>query len=391
MIALKFPRSRYFLWYSFAPILLHQNLINMKLNFMKLYCVLLIAGLSASCTKMTDADQKETGTGALNGIVGPVPPYTWTELPIPGQRINYPFYRAWSQDIIAPAGGTYFLWTGNQMERVFKLNKTTMRWEAHPGWKLPADLLNQHKVLFYYQGKVYYSFDNYFDTDFHALDPILASNRSLAPFPDQDSIGYYPHSFVVGDNGYIFFDYNHGYWKYNFPTNTWTRLGENPFYGRKGLTIEVANGKVYAGMGYTIVDNGGTNIQLYQRDWSELDPETGTLTPKAQFPFFVTSETRTCVVGDNIYVGFGKRLMGSSSDRYYTLYKYDISANRWSQCQDYPGDYVVPSQTYEGYSFTNVTMFSLGNAVFVVSGGIYQWFRYANTPLVTGTSQTTSF
>ena len=360
----------------------------MKLTLSNLYCVILvIAGLSASCKKITDADIKETGTEVLNGIVGPVPPYTWQELDIPGQRINYPFNRPWSNDIIAPAGGTYFLWTGMENERVFRFNKTQLRWEAHPGWKVPGDLLIQHKVLFKYDSKVYYSFDNYFDTDFHVLDPIAGTNTNLAAFPDPDSIGYYPNTFVVGDNGYIFFDMNDGYWKYNFPTNTWTRLGQNPFRDRRKITIVVANGKAYAGLGYTVMSLNGSNYAHYRRDWVEFNPETGATVAKAQFPFYVSGSNESCVIGDNIYVGFGKTtLSGAPTVWNYNLYKYDISANRWSECTDWPGLQLTPSSVYDGWSQTNMTMFSLGSSVYVTSGGIYQFYRYSNSQIIVGTN-----
>jgi hypothetical protein len=360
------------------------NHLTMKLNFSNLYLMLVIAGLSASCTKVSEAGKQETGAEALGGI-GPVAPYTWTELDIPGNSNNYPFNQPWSKDVVAPVGDTYYLWTGTQKERVFRLNKTSLQWEPHPGWKTPADLLFQHKVVFKYQSKVYYSFNNSFDPDFGVLDPVAGTITSLAPFPAPDSIGYYPHTFVVGDNGYIFFDLNHGFWKYNFPTNTWTQLGENPFYGRTGVTIVVAGGKVYGGMGHSPSEFQGTGYQHYHRDWVEFNPEVPGSVAKANFPYYVADDTKTCVIGDNIYVGFGKTYVGTGSVWSYNLFKYDISANRWSECTDYPGLQIALSPLGD-YLNTRVEMFSMGSSVYVVAGGIHEFWRYSNQRLITGTN-----
>jgi hypothetical protein len=357
------------------------KLLTMKLTFVNISCVMLVvAALSASCTKLTDANTKDSGTEPLSGI-GPVAPYTWTKLDIPGRQDAYPFNKPWADDVVAPVGDTYYLWTGTYKEKIFRFNKSSLRWEPRPAFITDPDLLLQHKVLFKYQSKLYYSFNDSFDPKFGAYDPLAGTKTSLAPFPAPDSINYFPHTFVVGDNGYIFFDYNHGYWKYNFPSNTWTALGENPFYGRKAETIVVANGKVYGGMGYTVSNIGGIH---YHRDWFTFDPEAPGSVSKADFPFYVTGDTKTCVIGDNIYVGFGKKVNTTGSDFMYNLFRYNINSNQWYECTDWPGTPLVWSASVNAWIDTRVNMFSIGSSVYVVSGGIYECWRYGNTPIITG-------
>lgn len=356
----------------------------MKLTSSRIYCVLLIfAGLSGSCKKITDAEKNNNSTESLSGI-SPVPSYTWTKLDIPGPQTSYPFNRPWSQDIVAPVGDTYYLWTGTYKEKVFRFNKTTLRWEAQPV-QTPADLLLQNKVLFKYQSKVYYAFRNSFDTKFGALDPATGTITQLAPFPAPDSVGYYPQTFVIGDNGYLSFTFNHGYWKYNFPTNTWTQLGENPFRTRRDPTIVVAGNKVYAGLGWNAETINGSTYPHYHRDWIEFHPDSPGTVAKTDFPGFVTSHTKTCVIGDKIYLGFGKRVTGGSGYIWdYNLFKYDISANNWVECAEWPGAQITP---YNGdYSQTTVNILSIGSSVYAVSGGIYESWRYGNTPIITGTN-----
>lgn len=143
-------------------------------------------------------------------------------------------------------------------------------------------------------------------------------------------------------------------------------------------------------MGYTAEDNGGQTYALYHRDWVEFNPENPAASiAKADFPFLVTGDTRSCVIGDNIYVGFGDRLegWGSNFDPEWGVYKYNISSNRWTQCSDYPGVRIVPSPNPGGdYLETKVNMFGVGSSLYVVTGGIYQFWRYSNSPLVTPTT-----
>jgi hypothetical protein len=288
------------------------------------------------------------------------------------------------QDIIAPVGDTYYLWTGTDREKVFRFNKTSLRWEARPGLRIRPDLLIQNKVLFRYQSKVYYAFDNYFDPAFGALDPVAGTISNLAPFPAPDSIGYYPQTFVVGDNGYLFFTFGYGYWKYNFPTNTWTQLGENPFRLRREPTIVVAGGKVYAGLGWTS-SNFDSNSPHYHRDWIEFHPDFPGTVRKADFTGYVTGQTRSCVMGDNIYVGFGKTIVNGEYNWSYNIYKYDISANSWSEIKDWPGLQISPGYNNVYYN-TQVNMFSMGTSLYVVSGGIHEFWRYGNTRIIVGTN-----
>ena len=102
----------------------------MKRTIINLYCALLvIAGLSASCKKNISADIQEQGVEALSGIT-PVPPYTWSQLAIPGDGNSYPFNQPHAPVLTVPVGDTYYCWTGASLEKLYVFNKTTKRWQA---------------------------------------------------------------------------------------------------------------------------------------------------------------------------------------------------------------------------------------------------------------------
>lgn len=351
----------------------------MKLTILNIYCALLvIAGLSVSCKKNISADLQETGAEALSGI-GPVPSYTWSQLAIPGDGNSYPFNQPHAPILSVPVGDTYWCWTGGSLEKAYIFNKTTKRWQAHPGFESANDLFSRYQPLFAYNSKVYFGLNDADPGYFGELDPIPVGGQrtNKARFPGADSVGA-PVTYVVGDNGYLFFGGGYGkFWRYNFPTDTWTMMGESPLGKRYYPTIVVAGDKVYAGLGWEWVTFGGQTFRSYKRDWKVFTAGSGWAAVKAEFPGDLRSNTQQFVIGDNIYVGFGKQYNTSGTTRYNDLWKYNITNNSWGRVADWPGARSPVMGPYD-----NISAFAVGNTGYVVTGGLSQFWRYSNQPLI---------
>jgi hypothetical protein len=360
----------------------HPKFLTMKLTILNIYCALLvIAGLSASCKKNISADLQESGAEALSGIE-PVPSYTWSELAIPGDGVSYPSQYPRMGVFTVPVGDTYYCWTGRSMELVYVLNKTTKRWQPHPGFESANDLFATNKLLFVHDSNLYYGLADRDPGYFGVLDPVGGQRTNLARFPGADSVGP-PQTFVVGDNGYLFFDGGYGkFWRYNFPTDTWTMMGESPLGKRYGSTIVVVGDKVYAGLGWELTTFGGQTFRNYKRDWKVFTVGSSWAAAKAEFPGDLRSLTENFVIGDNIYVGFGSHYSSNnnpSTTRYRDLWKYNINSNSWGRVADYPGIMEPGLNQY----FGSLSAFALGNSAYVVTGGLNEFWRFANTPLIT--------
>lgn len=374
------PPYRQFCAVNNSPVL-NQSTMNLTI----VNCIIL-AALLASCTKMTEVEKQQAEPDVASNIVGPVRPYTWTSLATPGNGTTYPSNRPYDDIYTAAVGDTYYAFAGGGFEKVYKLNKSTLQWQFmytmpdHSGY-----LFYEHEILFNYNSNIYYCFDNYTERNFGKYDPVSRTKTTLPPFPGSpDSIGS-PITFVVGQYGYLFFNGGWGqYWRYGFHTQTWTNLGENPLGNRRDPVIAVVGDKVYAGMGWVPDNDPNQPGRVYKRDWVQFDVNTPGTVVKSNFPGLLRGNAKTCVIGDNIYVGFGSYVnttFDPPTRLRYDLYKYNTINNTWSECPDWPGTTVTQPPGF-GPLRTDVSMFSLGNAVYVVSGGINEFWRYSNQPVI---------
>jgi hypothetical protein len=359
----------------------HKSLI-MKLNSIILFCALIaLAGGSASCKKSISAAKPEVGAETLSGIA-PVPPYTWSQLATPGDGTTYPSNQPRLPIFTVPVGNTYLAWTGSH---IYELNRSTMSWERHYGWKLNEDFVREHILLFSWQSKMYFGLDNGNGPGFYELDPNgYGQLTTLSPFPGADSAGGSPETFVVGDYGYLFFGGTYGpCWRYHFPSNTWANVGRNPLGKRHNATIVVMGDKVYAGLGSETVTFGGQTVSIYKKDWIQFTPGSSWSAVKAPFPGDYRSRTQHFVIGDNIYVGFGYHYSPNNTPtvtlRRTDIWKYNTTSNTWGRVADFPGSWVSQNPDY----YENIAAFAIGNSGYVVTGGLNEFWRYANSPLIT--------
>jgi hypothetical protein len=360
----------------------------MKLTPVTIFCALIaLASGSASCKKSISAPSQVTGAETRSsGIVVPVPPYTWSQLATPGDGTTYPSNQPNLPIFTAAVGNTFHAWTGSH---IYELNKSTMRWERHFGWKVNEDFVREHVLLFSRQSKMYFGLDNGNGAGFYELDPIVGQLTTLSVFPGTDSVGGSPETFVVGDYGYLFFGGGYGpCWRYHFPSNTWANVGRSPLGKRHNATIVVMGDKVYAGLGWESIMVNGQPSRSYKRDWFQFTPGTGQTVTKAQFPGGFRSRTQHFVIGENIYVCFGYYYNPNNSPsttRRIDLWKYNITSNTWVRAADFPGNWASQNPDY----YENIAAFAIGNSGYVVTGGLDEFWRYANTPLIT-TSTTTN-
>lgn len=118
-------------------------------------------------------------------------------------------------------------------------------------------------------------------------------------------------------------------WQYAPQADTWTSLGAAPMKARVNATMASAEGKLYAGLGYSAshayVDSA------YQRDWWEYTPENNTWRRLADFPN-ANSVAGVSVASDGgIYVLYG---FGYGFTR--TICRYDIATDTWTTLPNNP-------------------------------------------------------
>jgi hypothetical protein len=359
----------------------HQHkFLTMKLTILNIYCALLvIAGLSVSCKKNISADIQETGAEALSGI-GPVPPYTWTELPVTDNQ-TYPGDNPEIQIFTTKIGSNWWAFTGDCTEKAYKLNNSTRRWELQPEYDPDFCLFNDYKRYFFsYGSKMYYGYDGS-EYAFKTFDPVTGVKTSLANLPVAWSSGF-ARFFVIGDNAYLFLEgHEDVFYRYNILGNTWTNMGSSPFGKRRGATIVVMGDQLYIGLGWESTTYGGQTFRSYKRDWKVVTIGSTYGAVKAFFPGDLRDRAQHFVIGDNIYVGLGYHYSPGNdptTTSYRDFWKYNTNNNAWTRQPDFPG-------TLEGgkvSQYGNRSAFAIGNTGYLVTGGLNEFWKFSNQPLI---------
>lgn len=352
----------------------------MKPDILKVCLALFaIASLSVSCKKSINPGQ-ENNTEAL-GEVFPAPPYTWTELPVPDNQ-TYPGNNPAIQIFTTKIGNDWWAFTGDCTEKAYKLNNSTRRWELQPSYGANFCLFNDYNRYFFsYGSKMYYGYDGS-EYAFKTFDPVTGVKTSLANLPVAWASGT-ARFFVIGDNAYLFQEGKEDvFYRYNIPGNTWTNMGSSPNGKRHGATIVVMEDKLYMGLGWESITFGGQTFRSYKRDWKVVTIGSIYGAVKTNFPGDLRSSARHFVIGDNIYIGFGSHYSPNNdpvTTRYRDLWKYNTNSNAWTRQPDFPGT-LVPGKVSQ---YGNYAAFAIGNAGYLVTGGLNEFWRFANTPLIT--------
>jgi hypothetical protein len=342
-----------------------------------LSCFLLLA-----CSDVVDLSQHQHTTvdnDALknaNGIntldIGPVNPYVWTKLQVPFMS-NYPFNHDDGKNLIIQIGDDVYCLMGDLREVVYKLNNTTKRWEYFDDpYSIYMWWVGGFDYLYSYQSKIYYGFQEEagpdYDNGMGSLDPLTGEKDPIADFPGTAVDD--PICFVVGNKGYVLGGQRNNvtinqFWEYDFASNTWTNKGNLPGGARAGAVAFVFNNKVYFGLGYSTTTLNGQVIKRLKKDWLMLDPATGGFgVVRADFPGTLKNYPQGFTVNDKFYVSWKQ-----SAD----FWEYNPASNKWTQKDNLP---VTPSNS------NNISVFSKGNAGYVVKGCLNQFWRYSNTSLV---------
>lgn len=347
----------------------------MKPDTLKVCLILFtIASLSVSCKKNINTGQ-ENNTEALSEIF-PAPPYTWTELPVPDiQTPN----NAKIQVFTTKIGNNWWAFRGDCLDKAYKLNNNTKRWEFQTEY---GDcLFSESKYFFSYGSKMYYGYDGLSENAFNSFDPVTGVKTSLANLPVTEFSGD-AHFFVIGENAYLYQEAREDvFYRYNIPGNTWTNMGSSPIGKRYGATVVVMGDQVYIGLGSETVTFGGQTFSVYKRDWKMVTIGSTYGAVKAPFPGDLRNKTKHFVIGDNIYVGFGYHRSGNdpATTSYRDLWKYNTNNNTWTKQPDFPGTLEVGKESQYG----NRSAFALGNSGYFITGGLDEFWRFANTPLTT--------
>jgi Galactose oxidase, central domain len=353
-----------------------------------LFFVITITLLFAACKKQelilpVADEQKEP---ALNGIPSPVPAYFWRQVST-GFPNQYPYNYYTSSTIVMKVNEDVYLLAGSVMEYVYRFNHTLRKFEPHT-FSSPSSLgftsisFGGYKYFFSYGSKIYGGSASHQPDGFFSIDPETGINQSLERYPgvyDQN-----PISFTVGNKGYVISGYTSTetskVWEYDFAANTWTNIGNSPLGKRTGGVAFVLNSKVYMGLGYENVVFNGQTIRVYKKDWIEYTPGASYHAVKANFPGTGRTRTLGFIMNNSLYLGFGSN---ESSGRFKDFWKYNSSANTWTQQADWPGAFDEGDPNAGYISPRNVVIFSSGSRGYLVRGALNQFWHFTNSFVVT--------
>ena len=112
----------------------------------------------------------------------------------------------------------------------------------------------------------------------------------------------------------------------------WDQLADFGGTARHRTPMLAIGNKIYTGLGHY---NGG-GINTLWEDWWEYDPATNAWTQKADYAGGINYHAACFTIGEYGYVGTG-RITSSGNNLTKSFYRYDPSANVWTQMTDFAG------------------------------------------------------
>lgn len=341
-------------------------------------CLLAVVfgGCEKSLTNGSLSNDLSASPSATANLI-PAPPYRWRDLGVPVLTQD-PRNEAEMQNNIFNLNGDNYLATGFRFRKVFKFNATSKTWTAMPSMSFESVFADG--IRFAFGSRVYYGLGAEQPQAFESYDPFTGVTTQLANFPGTSVDD--PITFVFGSKLYVVSGISRGgdlhlvnqYWEYNFLTNQWRNKGSSPIGLRAQGSAYVINNNVYIGLGFTWVTVNGERTKRFYNDWTQIDPNSsGLRVAKATFPGDKRRNAKGFMIGSTLHLGFGKVL-----DEYrYDLYKYNWSLDTWTAVASWPS--VIEGIYGSFWADNQLSMFAVGNAAYLVKGGLNEFWTFSNT------------
>jgi N-acetylneuraminic acid mutarotase len=113
------------------------------------------------------------------------------------------------------------------------------------------------------------------------------------------------------------------------------------------------------------VDKGSEDTRTI---WYEMTPGSNVAATKADFPGPKRASAKSFTINDKFYFGWGWSSSGYKDD----FWEYNPSNNTWTQKTSCPVSNVDES---------NINVFSIGNAGYLVKGDLGSFYRYSSVSL----------
>jgi N-acetylneuraminic acid mutarotase len=206
---------------------------------------------------------------------------------------------------------------------------------------------NGNTIAFSLLGKGYFGMggnvSDPFLRDVWQYDPAADSWTKKNDFPfDLPAVA----DVALGNKAYVL-TYSGGLHEYNPETDSWKYLSSAPFGTRVHLAAFAAKGNLYFGTGNAL---DGSNV-IQTKDFWRYNVSANTWTQVSDFPGGPRLSTVSFAIGDNGYVGLGFK--GAGAPPFSTdMWRYDADKDEWSQVANFPSDQINSmafASTTKGY------------------------------------------
>lgn len=232
---------------------------------------------------------------------------------------------------------------------------------------IPGGEERQYASGFSHGSKGYF-FGGYNGTDFlndlWEYDPLMDSWTELDSLPDIGRSG--AAAVVIGDTVYIIGGKTDSdfaipdVWAYSFSSGTWQQKNDLPGANWRGNAVTV--------YGSAYLTFGRNELNQFQNELFEFDPQLDTWTAIDTFPDIGRSHAAMQTVNNGFYLFFG---LDSLDNSYNDLWNYDLNSNAWSQKNSLPA-----VGRRGGVAFSSASMIYYTSGIDVTNMRLTETWRY---------------